>query len=1041
VGHLFKNLLGIVYCEQKGDSIRLGGLAVESLARDIKSTWSTSKINDNMFTDLGRRSIEFPLFYALEVHYMLRSLLKNRRNYTNRRTIETAIRELEQNTWLANTVEGKEFPKVLDRSKLNLFYKTPLPHQLAFFDVYEKGKAQLGLNGYLLSAAAGSGKEQPLYANIKVPNGWKVMGEMKVGDTVVGWDGRHAKVTGVFPQGLKPIYRLITKDGREVEAGAEHLWRVYNNREVKTKSDYCRIINTLEIQEKLSSGKRVHIDLMSPDEGEEISLPVDPYLLGVFIGDGSSANGAITITKNDTELFEKVSQKLPEGVTLVERACGEKARTFGITRTDKSKPNPLTEALKSVDLMFRKSWEKFIPEKYFLASKLQRFDLLQGLMDTDGTVSNPGGTISYCTTSDQLALDVQRLVWSLGGIASISAKQTHFTFLGMRKPGRLAYQVNIRMKKPSDAFSLTRKKSLTNDDNQYAENLKLEIIRVEEAGLEECQCIMIDHPDHLYVTDNYIVTHNTLTDLMIAEMVGSDYVVIVSPNNAIHRVWKAALIGEKREYKKEQPYWMVSEGKPYKNERFLITHYEGLEKLMAVVNRLHGKVTVVLDESHNFNEIKSNRTQLFLTLCERAKSENVIWASGTPIKALGGECVPLLKSIDPLFTPKVEASFRQIFGVNAQRALDILRNRMSTITFLVEKSAVQQTKPITHEIRVKIPDGENYTLDAISRQMSEYVAQQLDHYKTNYQSYQDVYDHCLQVFADNITDAKVKEDFATYKRYVVIVKRNPDPRFTANEMKFCNDFESQQIAPALNQDDRKAFKGAKSVIKYVDLVVRGQALGNVLGKARSRLHVEMLKYIDFDAILSQAEKKTVVFTSYVDVVKAAESLFKSKGMRPLTAWAETNKNLASNVAAFEKDPKVNPMVATFNSLSTAVPLIMADLSIFLNVPWRDGELVQAKARTDRLGQDTQVKYFMVYLDTGKEPNISTRSKEILEWSRAQVAAIMGQDYNGEAAKTMDSYIASLEGYHDLDYNPQEVIVSFESALNNVLDLDLDTTGF
>lgn len=691
MGHLFKNLIGIVWVEQKGDSIRLGGLAVESLARDIKSTWSTSKINDNMFTDLGRRSIEFPLFYALEVHYMLRSLLKNRRNYTSRRTIETAIRELEQNTWLANTVEGKEFPKVLDRSKLNLFYKTPLPHQLAFFDVYEKGKAQLGLNGYLLSAAAGSGK--------------------------------------------------------------------------------------------------------------------------------------------------------------------------------------------------------------------------------------------------------------------------------------------------------------------------------------------------------------TLIDLMIAEMVGSDYVVIVSPNNAIHRVWKAALIGEKREYKKEQPYWMVSEGKPYKNERFLITHYEGLEKLMAVVNRLHGKVTVVLDESHNFNEIKSNRTQLFLTLCERTKSENVIWASGTPIKALGGECVPLLKSIDPLFTPKVEASFRQIFGVNAQRALDILRNRMSTITFLVEKSAVQKTKPITHEIRVKIPDGENYTLDAISRQMSEYVAQQLDHYKTNYQSYQDVYDHCLQVFADNITDAKVKEDFATYKRYVIIVKRNPDPRFTANEMKFCNDFESQQIAPALNQDDRKAFKGAKSVIKYVDLVVRGQALGNVLGKARSRLHVEMLKYIDFDAILSQAEKKTVVFTSYVDVVKAAESLFKSKGMRPLTAWAETNKNLASNVAAFEKDPKVNPMVATFNSLSTAVPLIMADLSIFLNVPWRDGELVQAKARTDRLGQDTQVKYFMIYLDTGKEPNISTRSKEILEWSRAQVAAIMGQDYNGEAAKTMDSYIASLEGYHDLDYNPQEVIVSFESALNSVLDHDLDTTGF
>src|SRR5690606_21132995 len=140
---------------------------------------------------------------------------------------------------------------------------------------------------------------------------------------------------------------------------------------------------------------------------------------------------------------------------------------------------------------------------------------------------------------------------------------------------------------------------------------------------------------------------------------------------------------------------------------------------------------------------------------------------------------------------------------------------------------------------------------------------------------------------------------------------------------------------------------------------------------------------------------------------ALDKQLKKLGKNPLMVYGATNKNLATNIASFEKDPNVNPLVATFPSLSTAVPLVMADQEIFLNSPFREVELVQAKARIDRLGQDTPVKYVFVYLDTGKEPNISTRSKDILEWSRQQVRAIMGVDYSGEADETMDGYVASL----------------------------------
>lgn len=1028
MAQLFKRLLGIVHVEQKNDKIQIGGVATASLARDIEETWSTSKINKFMFTAFGRRHIEFKLFYALEVHYMLQRLLKNRRNWTSRNTILQAIKQLEENTWLANLAEGKEHPKILDRGKLNLFHKTPLPHQTAFFDIYEKGRAELGLKGFLLSAAAGSGKAQPLYSKIKTPTGWTTMGEICVGDVVTAWDGTPTNVVGVFPQGEKEIFELTMKDGRTVHACGEHLWRAYNNREIKSKPDYCRTIQTTEIQERLAAGKRVHLDLIVPDVGVEKQLPLDPYLLGVIIGDGSTANRATLISQADEELFDFVEQSLPEGVKLVFKDQVDRVRTCGVSRTDPTKPNPVTAALASMGLRHKRSYEKFIPEQYFEASLQQRLALLQGLMDTDGTVSNPGGTLSYCTTSEQLALDVQKLVWSLGGIASISAKQTYFTYLGTRKPGRIAFQINMRMKQPSSAFRLTRKKVLTNDNNQYAENLKLEVVSVERIGVEQAQCISVDHPDHLYVTDDYVVTHNTLTDLMIAEMVHSDYVIIVSPKNAVYRVWNEALRGkEKPEYKVPQKVWVAGEGKPYARERFLLCHFEALDKTIAVARQLSGNVTIILDESHNFNDMKSNRTNAFIGLCESTKSQNIIWASGTPIKALGGECIPLLKTIDPLFDRDAEASFKQVFGVNAQRALDILRNRMGFITYKVEKASVVNNKPSEKTVDVKLPNGQDYTLKAISAQMAEFIAQRMEYYKKNYKTYEDTYNNCLAHFSQTLQSDQWDE-FKLYKRNVEVVKKNPDPRYTKDEMKMANDYELKHIMPTLSNEDKKLFKSAKSVIKYVNLKVMGEALGSVLGKARSRLHVEMLDHIDFKAIMAESEKKTVVFTSYVEVVKRCDEIFKAQGLTPMLVFGETNKDLATNVSSFEHNANVNPLVATYPSLSTAVPLIMADQEIFLNVPFRDHELVQAKARVDRLGQDTPVKFVFVYLDTGKEPNISTRSKEILEWSREQVALIMGADYNGEAAKTMDGYISSLESLK-LDDQVNE----FETVLNEIMD--------
>lgn len=205
-------------------------------------------------------------------------------------------------------------------------------------------------------------------------------------------------------------------------------------------------------------------------------------------------------------MFDNIEKELPEGLALKQYR--------GITRgivTTRGRSNYYTTQLRNMGLMGCLSYQKFIPAEYLNASTAQRLALLQGLMDTDGTANtlHAGGGISYNSTSVKLAVGVQELVWSLGGIASISERQTHYSLNGNKLSGRKSYDVNIRYPRPSELFRISRKQERTNDDNQYATSLKLRVTNIERVEDQPTQCIAIDHPDHLYVTDAHIVTHNT----------------------------------------------------------------------------------------------------------------------------------------------------------------------------------------------------------------------------------------------------------------------------------------------------------------------------------------------------------------------------------------------------------------------------------------------------------------------------------------------------------------------------------------------------
>jgi hypothetical protein len=218
-----------------------------------------------------------------------------------------------------------------------------------------------------------------------------------------------------------------------------------------------------------------------------------------------------------------------------------------------------------------------------------------------------------------------------------------------------------------------------------------------------------------------------------------------------------------------------------------------------------------------------------------------------------------------------------------------------------------------------------------------------------------------------------------------------DTRFCSEEIQLTNKFEKERIIPALPKNIALEFKNVKSIIKYTNLKIQDEALGRILGRSR----------IDC----------TVIFTSYVEVLDSTVKTLEKQGFRPMAVYGKTNNELTKIIHTFESDKTINPLVATYASLSTAVPLVMADTMIAIDVPFRAYIHEQAISRIHRLGADTQTRVFEMYLDTGEKSNVSTRSSDILQWSQKQVEDIMGIESPFEVVEEESGRLdVSVEGF-------------------------------
>ena len=359
------------------------------------------------------------------------------------------------------------------------------------------------------------GRAQPLDSIIYTPEGPKYMKDIKKGDNVIGIKGEPIKVLEVFPQGLKSIYKIHFSDGSCTECCDEHLWNIAKN---NSKNP---IYKTLELKQfkdniKTKGGQRKYkIPIISSSvQFDKKEVPIDPYTLGCLIGDGSITKGVSpTFSTNDTEILEYFN--LPDNY-VINKIKGD---NYDYRLSSQDRNNLLTHYLENLDLLGTKSNNKFIPPIYKYNSINTRLEILRGILDTDGDIGvHPNNTcrINFNSTSLQLIEDVTEIVNSLGGTCTspkICRKKGEVTYWKNQtiKNNYDCFRINIILPSTINPFKLKRKHNLY----QNTTNIYRTIDKIEYIGEKEAQCILVDSKEHLYLTNNFIVTHNTFLDSIV----------------------------------------------------------------------------------------------------------------------------------------------------------------------------------------------------------------------------------------------------------------------------------------------------------------------------------------------------------------------------------------------------------------------------------------------------------------------------------------------------------------------------------------------
>ncbi len=792
--------------------------------------------------------------------------------------------------------------------------RVPSPEGLDYLP-YQKAGIQYALErkSTLIGDEMGLGKGLCYGTPMLTPTGFVKVEDVHVGDELCDPDGGVARVTGVFPQPAQPVYRVTFSDGASVTVDGPHRWLVLTAND-RFRGDAGRVMTTTEIAEaglrtkkdKRGQSNRVwFIPVTEPVTFHPLTdpKPLHPYVLGALLGDGSFRHG-VSISCPDVEVLDRVRQfnslgedkKQPEG----------KCPTYTVLQT--------TEAIRTLKLFGHYSTGKWVPRQYLRDSIDNRIELLHGLMDTDGDCTEDGTAI-FSTSSEVLAYNMVDLTRSLGGIATVSKKaEPHYTYKGEDRIGSPAYRVNVRT--PMNPFRLERKAA-----RWHKPNLTRGIEAIEPAGEAETICISVDSKRNLFITDHYIVTHNTIQALgFINAMPKARRVLIVCPPSLrinwsreaekwLTEKWIIHVIHTDDDLFKMGETQYVAP-----TRQLFITSYNKFggkrnAKLQARIMETDWAL-IIADEAHYVKNPKAQRTQGLLGKYTGKgalevegvvhRAARLLFLTGTPITNRPVELFPLLQALDPM---DIGASFtRYAFKYCDAHQVNIGRGRLrwdfTGASNLGELQDRLRSRVMVRRLKVDVLKE----LPPKRRQVVELAANGAEG----------------------------------------VVKRQAE-KFLAQEAKLDELELAMDMAEEL--DDEEVFREAATALQSARQIAFEEMSGE-----RKKVAMAKVPYVveHVQEMLAATDSKILVFAHHKDVIaKIREDL----GVETLEITGKTSmQQRQANVDRFQSDPELRVLVCNIIAAGVGWTLTAADKVVFAELDWVPANMLQAEDRTHRIGQ-------------------------------------------------------------------------------------------
>lgn len=799
-------------------------------------------------------------------------------------------------------------------------------------------KFLLSRNGSILADDMGLGKMEIVDNQVFTPYGRVRIGDLKIGDKIIGSNGKPCNIIGVYPQGVKDLYKITFNDGYSILVGREHLWSVSSNNSGENSKNRENRYITLSTEQMLNENlvleqkgigwneKRPYkfktyykqkngdskwqIPIVKPIEFENNDiLPIEPYLLGLALGDGHfTKSSAITIQLHIDDFDE-----LFNNIILTEH------KTNGNKR--KAYINNHSNDLKNLGLEHTRSETKFIPTIYKYSSIENRLAILQGLMDTDGhCMKSKNGEFNgteYCTVSERLADDVAEIVHSLGGIVRKKSKIGKYkkedgTVVECKK----AYRLNIKMPEQFNPFKLKRKADEYNPPTKY--KIGRYIKNIEPCGQGESVCIAVDAPDKLYVTEHAIVTHNTTQAIIAAIESKAKKILVVCPSST--------KINWQREINVFCDDTAIVDGKKWQEAKFTIINFDILKNFHTLKDK--NKIDVelnrelvnanfdlaIIDEAHYLKNNDSIRGKIMVELSTKHNINKVWLLTGTPVANRPMDFFNLLKIIkSPIAENWKHYAVRYC---EAKQFFRTLKNGTKKQIWLtdgasnLEELAAKTKNIILRRLKTEVLDMPDKVVTP--------MYQQLD--KKGWSEYNELWD-----------------EYVT-KRIL---------------------------------EEKKTNEEQKSLVELILLrkFIAAQAISYTIEMAENAIEMG---------------RKVIIFTSFTEELEILQNHFGKIAVKhngPMTTFQKQK-----SVDAFQQNVKIKVFIGNIKSAGVGITLTEGTVVIFNSFDWVPGSNEQAEDRAFRIGQKNDVNVYYQLFDN----TISTRMWEMLNNKKDIISTIMGE---------------------------------------------------